>query len=177
MWKHKILISKDQLEKRVAEIAATLSQDYRGQTLDIICILKGSFIFVSDLIRKIDIPVRVHFLQVSSYGTGSESSGTVNIHFSSAIDLQDKDVLLVEDVLDTGITLDYLMKHLREKNPRSLKVCILLHKPDRMKVEVIPDYTGFKIPDEFVIGYGLDFQEVGRNLNYVAVLDPAEYRR
>src|SRR5262249_5132655 len=116
-------------------------------------------------------------VRVSSYDSGSESSGTVNLHFASAIDLRGRDVLLFEDILDTGITLDYLIKHLQEKNPRSLKICVLLDKPEKRKVDIQPDYVGFQIPDEYVIGYGLDYQELGRNLRYVAVLDPAEYRR
>lgn len=177
MYKHRVLITEQQIRQRVQELADSLNKQYHDQPLDVICVLKGSFIFVSDLIRRLDVPVRVHFLQVSSYGVGSESSGTVSIHFSSAINLQEKDVLVIEDILDTGITLDYLLKHLQEKNPRSIKLCVLLDKPERRKIDITPDYMGFQIPDEFVIGYGLDFQDLGRNLNYIAVLDPSEYRK
>lgn len=177
MYKHKVLITNEQIQQRVTELADMLNKQYKGQKLDVICVLKGSFVFVSDLLRRLEMPVRVHFMQVSSYGTGSKSSGRVNIRFTTAFNLQDNDVLLVEDILDTGITLDYLLRQLKEKNPRSIKVCVLLYKPERRKIDITPDYMGFQIPDEFVIGYGLDYQELGRNLNYIAMLDPSEYKK
>lgn len=177
MYKHRVLITQEQVHQRIKELADTLNKEYKDQTLDVICVLKGSFIFVSELIRKLDIPVRVHFLQVSSYGAGSQSSGTVSIHFTTTFSLENRDVLLVEDILDTGITLDYLLRQLKEKAPRSLKLCVLLYKPERRKLDITPDYVGFQIPDEFVIGFGLDYKELGRNLNYIAVLDPSEYKK
>ena len=176
MYKHKILLTETQIQQRVKELAEIFNADYRGEVLDLICILKGAVFFVADLMRHLEIPVRLHFLQVSSYGIGTESSGTVNLHFSSLTDLQNRHVVLVEDILDTGITLDYLLKHLREKNPRSLKACVLLDKPEKRKLDIEPDYTGFQIPDNFVIGYGLDYREFGRNLRYIAVLDPSEHK-
>src|SRR5262245_9412961 len=177
MYKHKVLISEDKIQQRIAAVASSLNRDYAGHTIDIICILKGSLIFTSDLIRRLTIPVRIHFVQVSSYGDEMETSGTVNLHFSSVSeDLTDRDVLLVEDVLDTGITLDYLIKQLKEERPASLKTCVLLDKPSRRKLNMTADYVGFEIPDNFVIGYGLDYRELGRNLRYIAELDPSECR-
>jgi hypoxanthine phosphoribosyltransferase len=177
MYKHKLLITKEKILQRINEIAVTINNDYDGYTLDIICILKGGFIFVSDLIRGLTIPLRVHFVQVSSYGAETDSSGTVDLHFSSVSDdLHGKHILLVEDILDTGITLDYLIKQLREEHPESLKTCVLLDKPSRRKLNIKADYIGFEIEDRFVIGYGLDYREIGRNLPYIAELDPSECR-
>ena len=175
MYKHRVLITEEEIRERCKELARTLNTDYQGRTLDIICTLKGAVFFAADLMRELTIPVRLHFIQVSSYGSSTENSGTIHLHFSSAFDLQHRDVLLVEDILDTGITLDYLVKHLSEKNPSSLKTCILLDKPERRKLDINPDYKGFEIPDVFVIGYGLDYNEFGRNLSYIAELDPSEY--
>jgi hypoxanthine phosphoribosyltransferase len=176
MFKHTMLISEDQLQRRVAELAETFNREFGNTTIDIICVLKGAVFFATDIMQLLTMPVRLHFVRVSSYDSGTESSSTLNLHFSSAIDLQGRNVILFEDILDTGITLDYLLKHLREKNPQTLKVCVLLDKPERRKIDLQPDYVGFQIPDEFVIGYGLDYEELGRNLKYIAVLDPSEYR-
>lgn len=177
MYKHKILISEEKIQERIAAVASSIDRDYADRAVDVICILKGSLIFTSDLIRKLTIPVRLHFVQVSSYGDETESSGTVNLHFSSVSeDLKDRDVLLVEDVLDTGITLDYLIKQLKEERPATLKTCVLLDKPSRRKLNITADYVGFEIADNFVIGYGLDYRELGRNLRYIAELDPSECR-
>jgi hypoxanthine phosphoribosyltransferase len=177
MYKHKVLIPEEKIQERIAAVASSIDRDYADRALDVICILKGSLIFTSDLIRKLTIPVRLHFVQVSSYGDETESSGTVNLHFSSVSeDLKDRDVLLVEDVLDTGITLDYLIKQLKEERPATLKTCVLLDKPSRRKLNITADYVGFEIADNFVIGYGLDFRELGRNLRYIAELDPSECR-
>jgi len=177
MYKHKILIPEERIQERIAAIASSINRDYADRSLDVICILKGSLIFTSDLIRKLTIPVRLHFVQVSSYGDETESSGTVNLHFSSVSeDLTGRDVLLIEDVLDTGITLDYLIKQLKEERPATLKTCVLLDKPSRRKLNITSDYVGFEIGDNFVIGYGLDYCELGRNLRYIAELDPSECR-
>lgn len=177
MYKHKILIPEERIQERIAAVASSIDRDYADRAVDVICILKGSLIFTSDLIRKLTIPVRLHFVQVSSYGDETESSGTVNLHFSSVSeDLKDRDVLLVEDVLDTGITLDYLIKQLKEELPATLKTCVLLDKPSRRKLNITADYVGFEIADNFVIGYGLDYRELGRNLRYIAELDPSECR-
>ena len=132
MFKHKVLIPEEKIQERIAAVAASLNRDYADHTLDVICILKGGLIFMSDLIRNLTMPVRLHFLQVSSYGDETETSGTVNLHFSSVSeDLTGRDILLVEDVLDTGITLDYLIKQLKEERPSTLKTCVLLDKPSR----------------------------------------------
>ncbi len=177
MYKHKVLIPEEKIQERIAAVAASVNRDYEGRTLDIICILKGGLIFLSDLIRNLTIPVRIHFVQVSSYGNETETSGTVNLHFSSVSeDLEGRHVLLVEDILDTGITLDYLIKQLKEERPASLKTCVLLDKPSRRKLKILADYVGFEIKDNFVIGYGLDYQELGRNLRYIAELDSSECR-
>lgn len=177
MFKHQILFTEDEIQQRVRELAVKLNEDYSHGSLDIICVLKGSIIFVADLSRQLTMPVRLHFLQMSSYGEDAESKGTVNLRFSSVSeDLVNRNVLLIEDILDTGITLDYLLRQLKEENPFSLRTCVLLDKPARRRVDVQADYVGFVIEEHFVIGYGLDYQEFGRNLNYIAILDPAEYR-
>jgi hypoxanthine phosphoribosyltransferase len=177
MYKHQVLIPEEKIKARINEMAVTINNDYDGYILDLICILKGGTVFVSDLIRCLKVPVRIHFVQVQSYGDETESSGTVNLHFSSVSeDLQGKQVLVVEDILDTGITLDYLVKQLKEEHPQSLKTCVLLDKPSRRKLNIRADYVGFEIEDHFVIGYGLDYRELGRNLPYIAELDPSEYR-
>jgi hypoxanthine phosphoribosyltransferase len=169
MSEHRVLITEEQLQKRVHELAEEVNQLYDNHPIDLICILKGAVIFSCDLMRSLQMPVRMHFIQVSSYST-TQTSGAIDFHFSSPFDITDRDVLIVEDILDTGITLDYLIKHLREKNPRSIRICTLLDKPHRRRLQLQPDFVGFKIPDDFVIGYGLDYQEVGRNLRYIAVL-------
>ena len=145
--------------------------------MDIVCILKGAQFFVADLTRQLIVPTRFHFIQVSSYGNEANTSGTVNLQLSSVMDLQGCNVLLVEDILDTGITMEYLVSHLKQQRPESLKLCVLLDKTMRRRIEIQPDYSGFRIQDHFVIGYGLDFREFGRNLPYIAVLDPQEYRK
>lgn len=158
-------------------MAELLNRDYANRDLNILCILKGAAVFAVDLIRHLTVPVRLHFIQTSSYGTGTESSGTVHIQYTSPFEVEGQDVLIVEDILDTGITLDYLIRQLEQKNPRSLRVCVLLNKPERRHVQLEPEYTGFEIPNQFVFGYGLDYQELGRNLRYIAILDPSEYRK
>lgn len=177
MYKHQVLFTEDEIQQRVRELADKLNEDYSHGSLDIICVLKGAMFFVSDLSRQLTMPVRLHFLQVSSYGDEAESRGTVNLRFSSVSeDLVNRNVLLIEDILDTGITLDYLLRQLKEENPFSLRTCVLLDKPSRRRIDVRADYVGFVIEEHFVIGYGLDYQEFGRNLNYIAILDPGEYR-
>jgi hypoxanthine phosphoribosyltransferase len=172
-----LLISEVQIQQRVQELADVLNKEYQDRSLDIVCVLKGAMMFASDLVRQLEIDVRIHFLQAISYSTGTESSETVNLHFTSVFDIRDCHILLVEDILDTGITMDYLLKHLIENGPKSTKVCVLLDKPDRRKLNIQPDYVGFQIPDEFVIGYGLDYLEYGRNLKYIGVLDRSEYQK
>ena len=177
MYRNKLLITEEQIQHRVRELAEVLNKEYRGKSLDIVSVLKGAMIFTSDLIRLLDMDVRIHFLQALSYSSGTESSETVNLHFTSIFDIRDCDVLLVEDILDTGITLDYLVKHLKENAPGTIRICVLLDKPDRRKLNIQADYVGFQIPDDFVIGYGLDYLEYGRQLKYIGVLDRSEYEK
>lgn len=173
MHNHQILITEQQIQKRIEQLGEALNDAYKDQTIDLICILKGAVIFAADLVRELTGPVRMHFLRVTSYGDDIESSGAVTLHFSTAVDVKDRHVLIVDDILDTGITLDYLLKHLQEQSPLSLKTCVLLDKPERRKVDLNADYVGFPVPDHFVIGYGLDYQEFDRNLRYIAVLEGA----
>lgn len=166
-----LLISEEQIQNRIRELADQINEDYTSEILDVLCILKGALFFSADLIRRLTVPVRIHFIQLGSYGSSTESSGTVSFHFSSSSELKDRHVLIVEDILDTGITFEFLLEHLKVLNPASLKSCVLLNKRSRRKIDVKPDYTGFEIQDQFVVGYGLDFNELYRNLPYVAVLN------
>ncbi len=168
----KILISESKLRARIAELGAEITRDYQGNPLVLVGILKGSFIVMADLIRKIDLPLTCDFLRVSSYESGTESSGAVRFEFDVTQPLKGKHVLLVEDIVDTGLTVNYLIENLKTRKPASLRVCALLHKPARTRVPVNIHYLGFKVPDEFVIGYGLDYAGQFRNLPYIAVLPP-----
>jgi hypoxanthine phosphoribosyltransferase len=165
-----ILVQPDDLRSRVRELGAQISRDYDGKDLLLVGVLKGAIFFLSDLMRHIDIPVEVDFMAVASYGSQTDSSGVVRILKDLDAPIEDRDVLIVEDIIDSGLTLQYLMRNLGARNPRSLEVCSLLTKPERRKVEVLPRYVGFEIPDRFAIGYGLDFSERYRNLPYVAAL-------
>ena len=171
-----ILLSEDQIRVKVAEIGKRISADYAGRELTLVSVLKGSLPFMADLMRQIDLPLRIDLMEVSSYGgTSTESSGLVRILKDLSAPIDGRDVLLVEDIIDTGLTLNYLLRYLRGKNPKSIKVCSLLDKPARRLVEIPIDYVGFEIPDAFVVGYGLDFGEVYRNLRFVGVLRPEAY--
>jgi hypoxanthine phosphoribosyltransferase len=165
-----ILVQPDDLRSRVRELGAQISRDYDGKDLLLVGVLKGAIFFLSDLMRHIDIPVEVDFMAVASYGSQTDSSGVVRILKDLDAPIEDRDVLIVEDIIDSGLTLQYLMRNLGARNPRSLEVCSLLTKPERRKVEVLPRYVGFEIPDRFAIGYGLDFSERYRNLPFVAAL-------
>jgi len=171
----KILISKADLKKRVAELGRQITEDYNGKDLLIIGIFKGAVPFLADLIREIKIPLRYDFMAVSSYGASTRSSGAVRILKDLDTSVEDKHVLIVEDIVDTGLTLKYLKENLARRHPLSLKIVTLLDKPERREVEVQPDYNGFIISNEFVVGYGLDFNELYRNLPYVGVLKPEAY--
>ncbi len=166
-----VLLSAGQIEKRVTEMAEVISKDYRGKRPLLIGILKGAAIFLSDLIRCLTIPLEIDFIAVSSYGDATASSGVVRILKDLEQSIQGKDVLIVEDIVDTGLTLNYLVENLGSRHPSSLKVVTLLDKPDRRKVNVEPDYCGFIIPDRFVIGYGLDYGEDYRQLSDLRVLN------
>ena len=167
----KILISQEEIETRVNELAKQISKDYVGKEIRAIGILRGAFIFMSDLIRNISVPLSVDFMSISSYGDDSESGGVIRILKDLDKPIHNKHVLIIEDIVDTGLTLSYLFENLASRNPRSLKVVTLLDKPERRKVEFNPDYCGFCIPDRFVIGYGLDFDENYRQLPDICVLN------
>lgn len=170
-----ILISEEELAKRIKEMGAQLTEDYKGKDLMVVGILKGCMLYLSDLVRNIDLPLTMDFMVVSSYGSATKSSGVVRIIKDLEREIEGKDVLIVEDIVDTGLTLSYLIENLKTRNPNSVKVCSLLDKPDRRKVHVDIEYVGFQIPDEFVVGYGLDYDEVYRNLPFVCVLKPEVY--
>lgn len=167
----RILITEDQVQKRVKELGKQLTLDYQGKDLLAIGILKGSVVFLADLVRAIDLTLQVDFMAVSSYGKSTNSSGVVRILKDLDTDIQGKDVLIVEDIVDTGLTLSYLVENLLSRNPASLKVCTFLDKPSRRLADITPHYNGYEIPDEFVVGYGLDYSERYRNLPYIGVIE------
>ena len=166
-----ILISASQIKQRVKELGEQLSADYKDKNVVIICVLKGAVVFLADLLRALSIPVELDFVRLSSYGKKTESSGVISIIQNITSDIQHKDVLIVEDIVDTGTTLDFLKKYLLSQNPSSLKICTLLDKPSRRGKYIKIEYIGFEIPNCFVVGYGLDYNEKYRNLPYVAVPD------
>jgi hypoxanthine phosphoribosyltransferase len=165
-----ILITAEQLQKRISEIGAEITSDYTGRRPELICVLKGAMVFMSDLMRAIDLNLTIDFIAVSSYSKGSTSTGEVKIIKDLDEPLEGRDIILVEDILDTGLTLSYLVRSFRSRGATSIKIATLLNKPERRKVEVAPDYVGFEIPDKFVVGYGLDFDERYRNLPYIGVV-------
>ena len=174
----KILVSEAELEATVSRLAAQIDADYKGsdKKLVLLCILKGSIVFMGDLMKKLTVPVEIDCMKVSSYGSGTTSSGSVKIHLDvTRPDLSDCDFLIIEDIIDSGYTLSYLTDYLKLRGARSVKTCALLDKPARRKVEFTPDYIGLEIPDEFVVGYGLDYDERFRALPYVGVLKPEIY--
>ncbi len=166
-----VLVTAEQLQTRVAELGAQISRDYEGRTLLLVGVLKGAVFFLSDLMRHITVPVELDFMAVASYGSATDSSGVVRILKDLDASIEGRDVMIVEDIVDSGLTLQYLLRNLGSRNPRSLEVCALLTKPDRRKVQLPTRYVGFEIPDRFVIGYGLDHDERHRSLPFVAVLD------
>ena len=170
-----VLFSQQQLEERVDQIAQEITRDYAGKEIVLISVLRGSFVFMADLCRRIDLPCTIDFMSVSSYGSGTSSTGQVQITKDLSGDISGKHILVVEDILDSGNTLSYLLQILQARHPASMKLCTLLDKPDRRIKPVHVDYSGFSIPDEFVVGYGLDFAEKYRNLPYIGVLKPCVY--
>lgn len=170
-----ILLTEEQIAQKVAEIGKKISEDYAGKDLLIVVILKGSVIFAADLLRKITVPVSIDFIAVSSYGSGTKTSGVVKIIKDLSCSIEHKHVLVIEDILDSGKTLHHLTELLKTRNPESVQVCTLLNKPDRREEEVDVQYSGFDIPDEFVVGYGLDFAEHYRNLPYIGILKREVY--
>lgn len=169
----RVMLDEETVDKRVAEIGAEISADYAGKQVHLICVLKGGVFFMCELAKRITIPVSLDFMSVSSYGGGTTSSGVVRIVKDLDESLEGKDVIVVEDIIDSGRTLSYLLDILQKRNPASMKLCTLLDKPDRRVVEgVRVDYCGFTIPDEFVVGYGLDYDQKYRNLPYIGVVEP-----
>jgi len=166
-----VLVTAEDLQRRVAELGEQISSDYAGRPLLLVGVLKGAVFFLSDLMRYIDIPVEIDFMAVASYGSATDSSGVVRILKDLDAAIEGRDVLIVEDIVDSGLTLQYLLRNLGSRNPRTLEVCALLTKPERRKVDLPTRYVGFEIPDRFVVGYGLDYAERHRNLPFVAVLD------
>ncbi len=172
---NQVLLSEKQLLERVRELGEQISADYLDKDLVVVCVLRGSFIFVSDLVRSIKIPLAVDFISISSYGSGTTSSGVVRFLKDLDEEISGRHVLVVEDIIDTGTTLKYLLENLQTRKPASIKVCTLLSKPERRKVEIAIDYNGFVVPDHFVVGYGLDYAEKYRNLPYIGILNPKVY--
>jgi len=170
-----IIFTEEMIQKRVEELGAELTKDYAGKSPMLIGVLKGCFMFLADLSRKIDLDCQIRFLTASSYGFSSVSSGKVNIDKEIDFDVEGKDVIIVEDILDSGITLTALRALVAKHKPASLKVCTMLDKPERRQLPIVPDYTGFICPNEFVVGYGLDYGERYRNLPFVASLKPEVY--
>ena len=169
-----VLLSEEEINLRIKSLGAQISEEYAGKSVHLICILKGGVFFLCELAKRITVPVSIDFMSVSSYGDSSVSSGKVKIVKDLDMSLEGKDVIVVEDIIDTGNTLSYLFKVLSQHNPNSLKLCALLDKPDRRESDVKVDYTGFTIPDEFVVGYGLDYAQKYRNLPYIGIVHPED---
>ncbi len=172
-----VLVSEQQLKDKVAQLGAQISQDYADKDLVLVSILKGAVVFMADLMRAVTIPCSIDFMVVSSYGAGTTTTGLVKIIKDLDSDLSGKDVLIVEDILDTGVTLSNLVPMLKMRDPNSVRICAILDKPSRRRADIQADYIGFQVPDEFVVGYGLDYDEKYRNLPYVGVLKPSVYEK
>jgi hypoxanthine phosphoribosyltransferase len=170
----RVLIPEDKVDERIAQLGAQISQDYAGRQVHLIGILKGSIFFICELAKRITVPVTMDFMSVSSYGSGTKSSGVVKLIKDLDEPINGKEVVVVEDIIDSGRTLSYLLKNLSDRHPASIRLCTLLDKPERREVDVEVDYQGFRIPDEFVVGYGLDYDQRYRNLPYIGVLSLTE---
>lgn len=173
MEKHhvKVLLTEEEVDKKIQELGDKISKDYAGKSIHLVCVLKGGSFFMCELAKRITVPVSIDFMSVSSYGGDTKSSGVVKIVKDLDESLAGKDVLVVEDIIDSGRTLSYLLEMLRDRKPASLKLCTLLDKPERRVVDVNIDYTAFEVPDEFVVGYGLDYDQLYRNLPYIGVVE------
>lgn len=167
----RVLIEEEKLNERIAELGAQISSDYEGEEVCLICILKGSVFFTCELAKRITVPVTLDFMSVSSYGASTVSSGVIQVKKDLDESIENKNIIVIEDIIDTGRTLKYLLEELKKRGPKSLKLCTMLDKPDRRVVDVSTDYTGFEIPDEFVVGYGLDYAQRYRNLPYIGILE------
>ena len=172
--KIRVLLTEEEVDKRINEVAAKISEEYAGKEIHLICILKGGVFFTCELAKRITVPVEVEFMSVSSYGSGTESSGIVKIVQDLSTSIEGKNVIVVEDIIDTGRTLSYLLENLKTRSPKSVRLCTLLDKPERRVVDVKVDYVGFEIPDEFVVGYGLDYDQQYRNLPYIGFVEIEE---
>ena len=172
--KIKVLISEEEVDARIRELGEKISKEYEGKQIHLICVLKGGVFFMCELAKRITVPVSMDFMCVGSYGDGTKSSGVVRLAKDLDESIENKEVLIVEDIIDSGNTLYYLMDLLRQRKPASLRLCTLLDKPDRRVKDVHVDWTGFEIPDEFVVGYGLDYAQKYRNLPYIGVVEVAE---
>jgi hypoxanthine phosphoribosyltransferase len=173
----KILIAEDELQAKVKELGAKITKDYQGKDLLLVCVLKGAVLFVSDLMKRIDLPLEIDFMAISSYGSNTQSSGVVRILKDLNQSIEGRNVLIVEDIIDSGLTLSYLAENLKARGPESVEICTILDKPDRRTTSLDIKYTGFQVPDEFVVGYGLDYAEKYRNLPYIAVLKEEIYTK
>ena len=171
----RVLLSEDEIREKVRELGGKITADYKNSNLMLVTVLKGAVVFLADLMRQIDVPAEIDFMVVPSYGSGVKSSGVVKIVKDLDVPLAGKDILIVEDILDSGLTLSYIKELLESRGPRSIRIATLLDKPSRRKVDLQADYIGFSVPDEFVIGYGLDYDEKYRNLPYIGILKPEVY--
>ncbi|WMJ76753.1 MULTISPECIES: hypoxanthine phosphoribosyltransferase [unclassified Sedimentibacter] len=171
-----ILITEDVLQSKVKELGAKITDDYKDKDLLLVCVLKGAVIFVSDLMRNINLPLGIDFMAISSYGSNTQSSGVVRILKDLNTSIEGRHVLIVEDIIDSGLTLSYLVDNLKSRRPASVEICTILDKPDRREANLEIKYTGFRVPDEFVVGYGLDYDEKYRNLPYIAILKEEIYQ-
>ena len=170
-----VLFSEEQLQSKIAELGAAITADYQGKDLLMVSILKGSVMVMADLMRAVDLPLQIDFMNVSSYGVGTETKGSVKILKDLDVDIKGKDLLIVEDILDSGVTLHNLINLLRQREPKSVEICTLFSKPSRRQVEVDAKYVGYEIPDAFIVGYGLDYAEKYRNMPYVGILKEEVY--
>ena len=171
----KILLDKNVIQEKIVKLGKQISQDYKNKKPILICILRGAVIFLSDLMRSIEMPVKIDFMSISSYGDSTQSSGVVKIRKDIDMDIQNEHVIIVEDIVDSGLTLDYIFRYLQKHNPASVKICTLLDKPEAHKTDLKLDYVGYEIENEFVVGYGLDFAEKYRNLPYIGILKKEIY--
>ena len=173
----KVLLSEEEIQEKVRELGAQITKDYEGREPLFLGVLKGCFVFMADLMRCVDLPCHLDFMAVSSYGGGTSTTGAVRITKDLSRDIEGKDVIIVEDILDSGVTLSYLKAYLANRKPASIRIVTLLDKPARRKADIAADYCGFAVPDEFVVGYGLDYAEAYRNLPFIGVLKPEIYSR
>ncbi|WP_066500791.1 hypoxanthine phosphoribosyltransferase [Abyssisolibacter fermentans] len=172
----RILISREELEAKIKDLGLQITEEYKGKDLVLICVLKGAVMFITELAKNINLNLEMDFMAISSYGASTKSSGVVKIIKDLDTSIEGRDILIVEDIIDSGLTLKYLIENLKSRDPKSIKICTLLDKPDGRQVEVDVDYTGFEVPNEFVVGFGLDFAEKYRNLPYIGILKEEIYK-